>query len=77
MQSAQSKILKAITGAPWYVRNDNIQRDLNILPVRDKMAQTMESYYNKLLTHPNYLARALTRVSSRSRLRRNDLPIQQ
>jgi len=77
MQSAQSKILKAITGAPWYVRNDNIQRDLNILPARDEIQQTMERYYKKRPTHPNRLVRALTRGSNRSRLRRNDIPIQQ
>jgi len=57
IQRAQSKILKTIAGAPWYVRNENIHRDLNVLYVKD--------------------ARRLTRVCSRSRFKRNDLPAQQ
>lgn len=76
IQRAQSKILRTITGAPWYVRNENIQRDLNIPSVRDEIAKIMEKYNSKLSTHPNHLARGLTRLCSRSRLRRNDLPTQ-
>jgi len=76
VQRAQAKILRTITGASWYVRSGNIQRDLNILPVRNVRAQHMENYYTKLSAHPNHLARALTLVCSRSRLRRNDRLIQ-
>lgn len=76
IQRAQSKILRTITGAPWYVRNDNLQRDLFILPVRDEIAKQMEKYRNKLRAHPNRLVRDLTRLSSRTRLRRNDMPTQ-
>jgi len=72
----QAKILRTITGAPWYVRSGNIQIDLNIVPVRDVIAQHMENYYTKLSTHPNNLARALTLVCRSSRLRRNERPIE-
>lgn len=77
IQRAQTKILRTITGAPWYVRNANIHKDLNVPPVKDEIAEKKEKYLNKLSTHPNQLARRLTRLSSRSRLRRNDLPTQQ
>lgn len=76
IQRAQSKILRTITGAPWYVRNENIQRDLTVSPVRDEIAQQMLNYRTKLSTHPNSLARDLTRLSSQSRLRRTDMPTQ-
>jgi len=76
LQRAQSKILKTISGAPWYVRNQNIQRDLNILPVINAITELMEKYQSKLSSHPNHLARNLTQLSSRSRLRRKDLPTQ-
>jgi len=50
------KIIRTITGAQWYFRNDYIQKDLNIIPVRDVTAQPTERYYNKLSTLPNHLA---------------------
>jgi len=77
VQRAQAKILKTITGAPWYVRSGNVQRDLNILPVRDVTAQHMENYYTKLSTHPNHLARALRLVCWYFVFFRKDRPIQQ
>ncbi|KAH8366867.1 hypothetical protein KR084_010520 [Drosophila pseudotakahashii] len=77
IQRAQSKILRTITGAPWYVRNDNIHRDLGILPVKDEILKQKASYLTKLTSHPNQLARGLARVSYRTRLQRNDLPAQQ
>ncbi|KAH8316575.1 hypothetical protein KR067_010719, partial [Drosophila pandora] len=76
VQRAQSKIMRTITGAPWYVRNENIHRHLNILPVKDVIAEQKEKYFSKLLSHSNHLASGLTRLSNQSRLRRNDLPTQ-
>jgi len=76
VQRAQSKILRTITGAPWCFRNENILRDLNILPVKEVIAEQKEKYFTKLSLHPNHLARGLTRLSNQSRLRRNDLPTQ-
>lgn len=76
IQRAQSKILRTITGAPWYVRSENIQRDLNIPSVTNAITELKEKYHSKLHTHPNHLARGLIQLSSRSRLRRKDLPTQ-
>ena len=77
IERAQSKILRTITGAPWYVRNENILRDLNIVTAKDEIAKQKANYNIKLSSHPNLLARRLTRVCNRTRLHRNDLPAQQ
>jgi len=74
IQRVQSKIMRTITGAPWYIRNQNIHRDLSILTVKDEIDKHKASYNEKLSVHPNRPARGLTWVSSRSRLQRNDLP---
>jgi len=70
VQRVQSKILRTITGAQLYVRNENIHRDLNILPVKEVIAAQKKKYLTKLLLHPNHLARGLTRLSNKSCLRR-------
>jgi len=64
VQRAQSKILRTITG--------NIHSDLNILPVKEVIAEQKEKYFTMLSLHRNHLARGLTRLSNQSRLRRND-----
>lgn len=76
IQRAQSKILRTITGAPWYIRNQNIHRDLGILAVKDEIDMQKASYNVKLSAHPNPLARVLIRASNRTRLQRTDLPTQ-
>jgi len=79
VQRAQSKILRAITGALWalwYVRNENIRRDLNILSVKEVFAEQKEKFFTKLSLQPNHMPRGLTRLRNQSRLRRNDLPTQ-
>jgi len=76
VQRVQSEILRTITGPPWYVRNENMHRDLNILPVKEVIAKQKEKYFTKLLLHRNPLARGLTRLSNQSRNRCNDLHTQ-
>jgi len=39
VQRAQSRILRIITGAPWYLRNENIHRDLQIKLVIEGIAE--------------------------------------
>lgn len=36
LQRAQSKILRTITEAPWFISNDNIHKDLNVIKVKDE-----------------------------------------
>ena len=39
----QAKILRTIVNAPWYVRNDDIRRDLGIRRSRKKLADTQKN----------------------------------
>lgn len=76
VQRAQSKILRTMTGAPWYVRSANIHRDLNIKHVNDVLIEKKVKYLKKLDSHPNPLAKHLLKTRSSTRLQRNDLPAQ-
>lgn len=70
IQRAQSKILRTITGAPWYMRNANIHRDLQVEFVEKVLETFKENYRNKLGRHKNPLARNLHQMGNASRLRR-------
>ena len=74
LQRAQSKILRTMTGAPWFVRNDNIHKDLNIPSVKAEFEKIRRKYTNKLLSHVNPLAQALSNLASYTRLKRSDRP---
>lgn len=70
LQRRQSNILRLITGAPWYVRNANIHKDLNFPTVLDEIKEYCRSYVAKLSDHPNILARQLMNFEGHTRLRR-------
>ena len=70
LQRRQSKILRIITGAPWYVRNSNIHKDLNVPFVREEIKKATTNYAKKLLNHHNRLARDLLLFESYRRLKR-------
>ena len=56
MDIIQAKILRTIVNAPWYVRNDDIRRDLGIPKVREEISRYSEKYKSRIATHPNRLA---------------------
>ena len=70
LQRRQSKLLRIITGAPWYVRNSNIHKDLNIPTIREEIKNSSIKYMKKLSEHPNPLARDLLTFEGHRRLRR-------
>lgn len=70
IQRMQSKILRIITGAPWYVRNSNIHKDLDVKMVKDELERATRRYATKLCSHPNILARRLTIQPTLTRLKR-------
>lgn len=55
----QNKILRMICGAPWYIRNNNILKDLNMTTVKQTIDKTRRRYTTKLRYHPNSLAKQL------------------
>ena len=52
----QAKILRTIVNAPWYVRNDDIRRDLGIPTVKEEISRYSEKYKSRIATHTNRLA---------------------
>ena len=72
LQRRQSRILRQIVCAPWYIRNDIIHRDLNVPTIQEEIKKYSISYIDKLMVHPNYLARGLLRFEGHQRLKRTD-----
>lgn len=56
LQRFQSKVLRNIVNAPWYVPNTVIQSDLKITSVKDEIKNFSKKYEQRLSVHPNELA---------------------
>lgn len=80
LERYQSKTLRLITNAPWFVTNKNIGKDMNMLTVKQEIRKLSESYLQRLHNHPNPLAVSLLDCSNETRrLKRRhvlDLPFQ-
>lgn len=72
LQRMQSKMLRYITGAPWFIRNSNLHKDLKIPTVEEEVQQFCSKYTLKLRTHPNTLARNLLQRQYQKRLKSKD-----
>lgn len=59
LQRFQSKFLRRIVGAPWYVNNNIIHEDTKIPFVRDVITKFSSQYMQKLENHENHLAISL------------------
>jgi hypothetical protein len=59
LESFQSKVLRIITDAPWYVSDVVITRDLQVPTVRQAVRTYSVTYRQKLTDHPNRLASSL------------------
>nr|P21329.1 RecName: Full=RNA-directed DNA polymerase from mobile element jockey; AltName: Full=Reverse transcriptase [Drosophila funebris]AAA28649.1 ORF2; putative [Drosophila funebris] len=71
----QAKMLRKISGAPWYMRTRDIECDLKVPKIGDKIREVAKKYHERLDSHPNSLARRLgvaaqRSASPRSRVRR-------
>ena len=53
IQRCQNKILRGIVNAPWYVRNDNLHKDLNVETVNEVIKKQARSHEQRLQQHPN------------------------
>jgi hypothetical protein len=73
LQRFQSKALRIITCAPWYMPNWIIQRDLKMKSVKDEIKEYSSNYRERLTRHPNTLAVELVNCVSTEdrRLKRN------
>jgi hypothetical protein len=55
MQRSQSKILRALANAPWYVTNHSLHIDFIIPYVSDVNHERINKHHNKLEAYPNPL----------------------
>lgn len=60
IESTQNKILRRMTGAPYYIRNIAIRRDLGITTVQDAIKTAARKTYDKTTNHANDLIRQAT-----------------
>jgi hypothetical protein len=77
LERFQSKVLRIIVDAPWYVPNSLIRSDLSCHTVKEEIRLYSSHYDNRLRTHPNHLRVNLLRLPDNRRLRRflpTDLP---
>lgn len=59
LQRYQSKTLRMIVDAPWYVTNETIHRDLFISRIKDEINVYSSRYFERLSNHSNPLAISL------------------
>jgi hypothetical protein len=68
IQRFQNKILRNIVDAPWYVRNADFRRDLNMKMVTTEIRQFATRHEEQLLQHDNVEAMQLldSRVTTKA-----------
>ena len=59
LERFQSKVLRIIIDAPWYVPNTMIRRYLQVLHVRQEVTNYSIIYRHRFENHPNRLAKSL------------------
>ena len=63
IQSFQSKILRTIVDAPFYVSNKTLHNDLHMPFVIDLIPKNFSKFHQKLIHHPNPVAQSLSSSS--------------
>ncbi|GFU13407.1 RNA-directed DNA polymerase from mobile element jockey [Trichonephila clavipes] len=59
-QFIQNKILRLISNAPWYVRNDGIHYDLHMEPISSYITKLARNVFRSIENHDNPIIRAQT-----------------
>ena len=70
IQRFQSKLLRAIVNAPWYITNAMIHSDLGIPTVQDVIHDQSNKHRAKLQSNPNPLLQTISRDNIPRRLKR-------
>ena len=71
----RAKILRTMVNAPWYVRNEDIRRDLGIPRVKEEINKYAEKYKERVATHPNPLATETINTSNMERRLERKYPV--
>ena len=64
LQAFQNITLRVMTGAPTYVPNEQLHKELNLNAVKDLIMKMTESYKRRLADHINSLASNLGRTTT-------------
>lgn len=72
IQRLQNTILKHLTNAPWFIRNDEVHEIHQINTVMEEVKLHASRYASRLKKHPNELATQLTMPAYTKRLKRRD-----
>jgi hypothetical protein len=72
LERFQSKALRLIADAPWYLPNNYIRHDLQVPSIKEEISRSSLRYYKRLTTHPNDTVLALMAIPGR--YAPNDLP---
>jgi uncharacterized protein YeeX (DUF496 family) len=67
IQRYQNEVLKCNVNAPWYIRNNDLYRDLEIETVTDIIAKFAKSHEKRLQDHINIEASRLLNVNNITR----------
>ena len=67
IETIQASILRTIVYAPWYVRNEDIWRDLAIPTVKQAISSYAERYKARIATNSNQLAAKTINTSNMER----------
>ena len=70
VQTQQNRVLRMITNAPWFVRNDVIHRDLDVPKVEDVIKESMSRMNNVITSHHSPALDELRSTWDRTRLPR-------
>jgi hypothetical protein len=70
MQRSQSKILRTITNAPWYVTNQTLQDDLKVPFIKNVIQEKSINHHGKLGNHSNAILQPLLEQQQRRRLKK-------
>lgn len=70
LQRFQSKVLRMLVDAPWYITNDQIHHDLRIPTVKEEIQSYAQKHARRLIAHPNLSASQLTKLSTVRRKRK-------
>jgi hypothetical protein len=74
LERFQSKALRMIVDAPWYVPNTVIRRDFQIPTVKEEIRRYSSQYSARLSAHPNDITVNLTEIPDNNRRLRRHLP---
>ncbi|GFU90691.1 probable RNA-directed DNA polymerase from transposon X-element [Trichonephila clavipes] len=60
IQAIQNKILRVMTNAPWYDRNDVIHNDLHMEPISNYITKLSKNVFKSIESHDNPIIKAQT-----------------